>query len=429
MNSLPEPLHQLIGDEEDARACKDIEKKQCDNQPRNYLLILLAQLFTKLADSFASAKVVLPFAMNAAGVPVFLSGLLVPIRESGSLLPQLFIGGWVRRFPLRKTFFSSGCILQALSISGIALSLSLLSGMIAGVCSLLLLMLFSLARGLCSVASKDVLGKTISKGKRGNLTGTSASLAGLVSIVFAITLMYSNDWLTNSSVLLLTAAICWLTGAVIYQLILENKGDTTGGKNGFKLAIDNLSLLKQHPQLRQFVLVRSLLMSSALSSPYFILSNGSDDFYQLGLYMLLAGIASFVSGRLWGNLADKSSRMLLLITALCTCVICAAGATISYISPGWQSGIFAILFLLMSITHQGVRVARKTYVVDMAEGNQRTDFVSLSNSIIGVVLLVFGALTAMVAQFSQTGLFILFALSALLALYQGRKLPDVSRAC
>jgi hypothetical protein len=35
-----------------------------------------------------------------------------------------------------------------------------------------LLVLFSLTRGLCSVSAKDVLGKTVSKARRGNLMGS-----------------------------------------------------------------------------------------------------------------------------------------------------------------------------------------------------------------------------------------------------------------
>ncbi|MGA7980877.1 MAG: hypothetical protein WCA32_11705 [Chromatiaceae bacterium] len=41
------------------------------------------------------------------------------------------------------------------------------------------MVVFSLARGLCSVSAKDVLGKTVSKSRRGALMGWSAGLSGL----------------------------------------------------------------------------------------------------------------------------------------------------------------------------------------------------------------------------------------------------------
>lgn len=52
-----------------------------------------------------------------------------------------------------------------------------------------LLAVFSLAHGVCSVAAKDVLGKTVSKSRRGRLTGLAGSVAGLVTLGVAAGLM------------------------------------------------------------------------------------------------------------------------------------------------------------------------------------------------------------------------------------------------
>jgi hypothetical protein len=43
-----------------------------------------------------------------------------------------------------------------------------------------------------------------------------------------------------------------------------------------------------------------------------------------------------------------------------------------------------MLFCLLSITHQGVRLWRKTYVVDMVEGNRRTDYVAVGNTLMSI---------------------------------------------
>mgnify|MGYP007044784285 CR=1 FL=1 len=61
---------------------------------------------------------------------------------------------------------------------------------IAGAAIVAMLVVFSLSRGLCSVSAKDVLGKTVPKGRRGRLNGWAASLSGLfvlgVGVWFAI---------------------------------------------------------------------------------------------------------------------------------------------------------------------------------------------------------------------------------------------------
>jgi hypothetical protein len=74
----------------------------------------------------------------------------------------------------------------------------------------------------------------------------------------------------------------------------------------------------------------------------------------------------------------------------------------------------------MSLTHNGVRLGRKTYIVDLADDQEqshqkRTEYVAVSNTIIGILLLFFGVLSAFIAQFSLLVLFTLFAISACIA--------------
>ena len=58
--------------------------------------------FSKSADGLVDPKLVLSWLMTHLGAPVFLIALLVPIRESGALLPQLFTAGYLRSRPQRK---------------------------------------------------------------------------------------------------------------------------------------------------------------------------------------------------------------------------------------------------------------------------------------------------------------------------------------
>jgi hypothetical protein len=76
---------------------------------------------------------------------------------------------------------------------------------------------FSLARGFCSVAAKDVLGKTIPKRKRGQLTGLSASAAGLVTFGVGASLLFSqrDSQAATLGVLLAGAGVLWIAAASI----------------------------------------------------------------------------------------------------------------------------------------------------------------------------------------------------------------------
>jgi hypothetical protein len=90
---------------------------------------------------------------------------------------------------------------------------------------------------------------------------------------------------------------------------------------------------------------------------------------------------------------------------------------------GW---LYPAAFFLLVLTHVAVRVARKTYVVDMATGDRRTDYVAVSNTAMAVLLLVAGGISSALASFG-TGFSLLFlALLGIAGIIAARSLPEVS---
>ncbi len=268
MALITETIYEALIDEEDARACADIPDSACRETPRNFVLTLVAQFFTKLGDAIASPKIVLAWVMSAVAAPVVFTGLLVPIRESGSLIPQLVIAGWVRRFAVRKWFWVAGSVVQALCVGAMGVVAVTLEGAPAGFAIIGLLVAFSLARGVCSIASKDVLGKTVPKRRRGRLTGWAVSLAGLVTIGVGAVLLAAGraDGGAYYGPLLLVAGCLWLAGAAVFAQIVEFRGETAGGENAAADAIRRMSLLVTDAPFRRFVLTRALLLCSDSSS-------------------------------------------------------------------------------------------------------------------------------------------------------------------
>ena len=53
---------------------------------------------------------------------------------------------------------------------------------------------------------------------------------------------------------------------------------------------------------------------------------------------------------------------------------------------------------MLSVAHTGVRTGRKTYSLDVKEGQQRTELVAFSNTAIGIILLLFGATYAALGE-------------------------------
>lgn len=417
--SLTTNLYDKLMNQEDARACKAIDENACREVPGNFFLQIISQFLTQLGDAISNPKIILPWVLESVAAPLYLLGLLVPIRESGSMLPQLLIASYVRRMPIRKWVWVLGSLLQALSIFGIGLAAWQLQGASAGWSIIALLTLFSLARGLCSVASKDVIGKTIPKKQRGRLSGWSSSAAGLITLgLGALLLLGSSAALkpAHYGILLAAGGSLWLIAALFYSRIREFPGETEGGRNGFLEALRRLDLLRTDKPFRRFVITRALMLCSALTAPYYVVlaqQNLGSPTYLLGLFVLASGTASLISGPFWGLFADISSRKVLIAAASLTALLGFFVYALARLEAGWLSvgWVLPAVYFVLSIAHQGVRIGRKTYVVDLAEGNKRTDYVAVSNTLIGVILLLMGLTGALssVLEISE----IILALSCL----------------
>ena len=82
------------------------------------------------------------------------------------------------------------------------------------------------------------------------------------------------------------------------------------------------------------------------------------------------------------------------------------------------------LYFLLTVAHQGVRLGRKTYLVDMAEGNKRTDYVSVSNTVIGAILLLFGSIGLLDELLSTVDLILIYSVLGLLGAISAWRLPN-----
>jgi hypothetical protein len=181
----------------------------------------------------------------------------------------------------------------------------------------------------------------------------------------------------------------------VYSLIREEPGETDGGSNAFRQSIANLSLLATDAPFRRFMLARGLLMCLALSAPFYIaLAQERSDFggELLGAFIIAGGTASLVSAPVWGRFADVSSRLVMACAAGLTATTGIVTALFGYLNSPLLETIWTVplAYFVLSVAHSGVRVGRKTYVVDLGEGTRRTDYVSVSNSVIGVLLLLVG---------------------------------------
>lgn len=430
-SNAAEQLYALIANEEDARVCKDIPDEACREVPRNFFLILASNVLTKLGDLLISPKTVLAWLLSAVGAPALVAWL-VPIRESGSMVPQMVIAAWVRRKPIRKWFWTLGSFGQAISVVAMAASIWFFDGYIAGGGVIAALVAFSLARGFCSVSMKDVQGKCIPKTRRGRLSGLATTIGGSITVVLTVLLFWDRGEpsLTFYALLLLLAATLWMIAGFLFANIQEHHGETGGGGNAMTEAVKSLSLLRDDAPFRHFVITRALLLCSALASPYFVVlaQKQADNGWLLGVFLLASSLASSVSASVWGWMADTSSRRVMIRGAAIASSACLLVGAVALFTDEQAGSVwfYPLAFFILSIAHAGVRLGRKTYLVDMAGGNKRTDYTAVSNTVIGFLLLVTGGFTALISMISDVAVILTLGLMGMAGTVSALRLKEVT---
>ena len=130
---------------------------------------------------------------------------------------------------------------------------------------------------------------------------------------------------------------------------------------------------------------------------------------------------------MWGRFADLSSRRTLILAASGSSVVGVAvwAVAAAGLPGGWGAVLYPLAFFAMGIAHSGIRVGRKTYVVDMASGNRRTDYVAVGNTVIGLALLLIGAVTAMPLGLAPEQMVLALALMGLAGVALAIGLPEV----
>lgn len=399
---------------------------------RSFAIFVASHGLSKLGDALMNPKTTLSWLGASLGAPTFMVAMLVPLRESGSLLLQWAVADWVERTTRRKWLWVGGSLLQAASAAGMAWVALGLEAASAGMALLVLVTALAGARSVCSLASKDLLGRCLPKARRGRAGGWASSLAGAATLAVAgaglLLAGAGGDQRHRIAWVLGAAALAWVLAAGLFAILNEPRDAPPAGPvadHGGR----RWRLLRDDPRLRCFVLTRSLLLCSALSAPYYVLLAqrhlNQVEAGWLG-FVLLSGLAGVLAGPLWGPLADRSSRAVLVASAALAAML----GLLVFALDRWQTEALAAPWLLpaaylaLSLAHEGARIGRKTWIVNIVEGQQRRDYVAVSNSAMGLILLVLGSASAALAEYSLSAVLLVLTLLGAAGALLSKGLPE-----
>jgi len=421
----------LSGDDREDRACDAIPDGACAEVPRNYLLNVANGAATKLAEQLASPGLVLPWLMAGIGAPAGLVGFLAPIKQVGALLPQLAVAARIRVLARRKVAWVGAGVVQAVCLALMIPAALALPPVAAGLAILLLLAVFSTASGVGSVAFQDVLGKTVPKGRRGRLLSNRAAIGGALTLAAGLYLrlvLGEEATLAPYLWLIAAAALLWALAALLFARIEELPGATEGGRNALDQAREGVGLVRRIPGYRGYLVARALLVTVEIAMPIYALhAHGlfGGAVASLGVYVVAVGIANIVSSPFWGQFSDLSARRTMAFSGVIGAAAGGLALALAVAPEAWRTPeTYALVFFVLGIAEAGVRLGRKTYLVDAAPKDERPLFVAFANSAVGLVTLAAGAIGFVAQGFDPAVAIAVLAVVALAGAAAALAMPE-----
>ena len=399
---------------------------------RNFISNALSGLAAKMADQLMNPGIVLPFLFSAMSIPSAITGLLVPVRQAGATLPQIFFANTVKRFPVRKWVWVLATFGQAAAVLLMAVSAVLFKGIIGGVLVVLALLLFSVIKAFSSISFKDTLAKTIEKGRRGRLMSARAALGGIATLAAGL---FFRFYVTGGSYLvyayiLFASASFWFIAAALFAAIDEKKDYPRLSDSTLEDVKLGLGLLWSHVHFRRFMIGRSLLATVNLYIPFFILlfsSISANSFRTFGTLFIASSLAQVISNPLWGHMSDRSSRKTMVFTSVLALLM---GLVAVYLSifPFSDELVYGLIIFLVVSALSGLEVSRKTYLTDATPPDQRALYVATTNTLAGIASIV-GLLFGVIAQFAGlTALFVIASVAIFVGIFYTSLLPEAEES-
>ncbi len=420
---LPDP-------EEEPSLCADIPDGACVAVPRSFALNAASGGCSKLAEQLAGPGVVLTLLLDAVGAPVAFAGALEPLRRGLATLPQLALAPVVRAAPRRTRVWATAAYGQAAALVALVLGAAWTSGAVAGAVVLACVAVFSVLSGLASSAFSDVVGKTVPRPVRGRLLAVRSGAGGLatVSVGAALggTLGGADRW--TYLALVAAAAALWALSGALFGAIPEPPGATEGGGSPLRSARRGIGAMRRDAWFAWFTAVRILLVAVELAVPYFTLAaRDSSTGGTVGFLILAAGLGQVLGGPLWGRITDRVSARRTFLLAGSVAVV-AVGLTLASVEVG--VGVlapYAAGVLLATVARTGVRIARKTYLVNAAPADDRSLYTAASNSVTGVAMLAFAAVGVLAQSAGVAAALYAVGVCTLLGMALATRLPTAAQ--
>ncbi len=406
---------------------------------RSFRLGVLNGALFEFAERLIDPPLVLTWFVTRLTSSNLLIGLVTPLGDAGWFLPQVFISGLVQRMPRKMLSYTIAAVIRVFSWLSLAAMVWLVDDL-----RLLLVSFFvfysvaRLAAGLGGLGFFEVVAKTIPANRRGSffawrlLTGGILALgAGGVTRAVLERVPFPDG---HALLFALYAAVV-APAMLAFILIREPPGTVTPRPVTLWEQLRRAGyFLRSDPVFRRYMAVRTAQGLAGIALPFFgvyaknVLGAPEG---MVGIYIAVRVGAGLLANLPWGRVSDrKGNRLVMLWFSLgsgLTSLIALALVIWVTVSPQqgpWLPYLVAPLFLLNGALGPAGALVGNNFLLELAPEAERPLYLGLSNTLIGIVVLISGFGGLIVDLLGYGGLFGLSAFLCLLAWWWSRGLPE-----
>ncbi|MGQ9762664.1 MAG: MFS transporter [Thermogutta sp.] len=360
------------------------------SEARTFWLLVFHQIMFRVGWTFKTESVVLPSFLDylaGPGAGVFRGFLPVLSRLGQGILP-LAASSTIEASQHKRALLALITLLLAIPLTAFALIAIANEGLqwhVGVVTFLVMYFVFSAMYGIYQVVFNTVQGKLIKPEKRGRLMAYSTFWGTFPAILAALFLLRS--WLCSNNaqydVVFFAGALLFALSGVLCLFLQEVREESPEKNSAARTAVNTISSLRCHPNLRGLWLVITLFSFSLTLIPHyqafarFQLHIGSE---QLFLWVIAQSASVGVFSLLIGGLADRWGNRLTLAILLFGSVL----------APGWSLILFYFpQFAKPSVWLTFVALAFSTLVPRVA-ANYALELVPPEDHPVATALLQFG---------------------------------------
>ena len=382
-----------------------------DGERWNFRALLGQGVLGGVGHQLASVSLVLPFLFAAVGGPLFVAGLLVPMVRGMGLVSQILAVPIIERAELHKRYIAAGFLTTAVTLAFLCLTARAVGTVPLVAIFLAVASVMGIVGALASLASQDLLGRMLQAESQTTMLFAQSGLAGSLAIGFAL---FGEYFINSGSAVGEHIELIWygigvtLVAAVIISVVREPKRstarDATEPRRGIAARLrGHFAAASKLPWLRQFLVARMLFLSVELAIPFFAIHAATlykNNSSSLNIFVIASGGGLVLGGLIWPRVAEKSLRLVMVLSAITTCVAGMVAIGIALVPAAQGAFSHSFVFVLAGIEVEGIVNARTVYIVARTSDDERPACIAVTSVLTGIVGIVLAVAFSALAHLS-----------------------------